>query len=162
VCEASCRKRDAKADGGGRRIASRSARRGDASQGRARVRRSDKRSSYPSLTLTAGGGGRNTALSDLLANPIGAIAAAISLLFLQANEARHAARVTDAEYERGDLTLQDALLEVEDAHSARTTLATRSAQLEAALTGKRHGEARSPRPHDLSHMARRAGPPPPR
>jgi outer membrane protein TolC len=63
---------------------------------------------------------------------------------------RQSARVSDAEYEQAALnfrqTLQEALLEVENALSARTTLATRGDQLEAALraaqTGERLYEAR--------------------
>jgi NodT family efflux transporter outer membrane factor (OMF) lipoprotein len=103
-----------------------------------------QRSYYPSITLTANASGASTSLADLISNPVGAIAAAISFPFLQANEMRLATRVTEAQYEEAALsfrqTLQEALVEVENALSARTQLKTRSDQLEAALTASQTGE----------------------
>lgn len=99
---------------------------------------------YPGISLTASGGASSSALRDLLSNPVGTLAAALTLPFLQANDMRLSARISEAQYEAAALdfrqTLQEALFEVEDALSARTQLAAQGEDLAAALDAAQRAE----------------------
>jgi outer membrane protein TolC len=105
---------------------------------------------YPSISLTGSYGGSSTSLSRVLADPAGALAAALALPFLQANQMRLSTQISEAQYEEARLdfrqTLWRALNEVESALSARTQLAAQAVELEASLeaasTAERLYEAR--------------------
>lgn len=92
---------------------------------------------YPALGLTAGVGTASDELVKLLSNPVGSLAAAVALPFLQWEERRLDIRISEADYEAAAIdfrqTLYDALGEVEDALSARQQLALREQRLQEAL-----------------------------
>lgn len=92
---------------------------------------------YPSLTLTGSLGSSSTTLSEVLQNPVVALATQLALPFLQWNEMRLSVRSSQAEYEEAVVsfrqTLYQALAEVENALSARRMLAEQGASLERAL-----------------------------
>jgi outer membrane protein TolC len=86
----------------------------------------------------------------VLSDPTSALAAALTLPFLQANEMLLSTQISAAQYEEARLvfrqTLWRALSEVENALSARTQLAAQGVELEASLaaaaTAERLYEAR--------------------
>lgn len=92
---------------------------------------------YPSISLTTSGGASSTSLTSLLRDPVGTLAANLALPFLQANDMALNSRITEAQFEATALnfrqTLQTALVEVENALSARSTLAAQGGQLSASL-----------------------------
>ncbi|EGJ50340.1 RND efflux system, outer membrane lipoprotein, NodT family [Desulfocurvibacter africanus subsp. africanus str. Walvis Bay] len=99
---------------------------------------------YPSLTLTGTLGSSSTSLSEVLRNPIAALATQLALPFLQWNEMRLSVKSSQAEYEEAVVnlrqTLYQALGEVENALSARRMLAEQGASLERALAAARQVE----------------------
>lgn len=92
---------------------------------------------YPALGLTAGVGSASRELVNLLSNPVGSLAAALTLPFLQWQERRLDIGISQADFDAAAIdfrqTLYDALGEVEDALSARTQLAVREQRLREAL-----------------------------
>lgn len=105
---------------------------------------------YPSISLTGSHGGSSESLARVLSDPTSALAAALTLPFLQANEMLLSTQISAAQYEEARLvfrqTLWRALSEVENALSARTQLAAQGVELEASLaaaaTAERLYEAR--------------------
>lgn len=99
---------------------------------------------YPSLALTAGVGSASRDLSDLFANPVGSLAAALALPFLQWNERQLEIRIAEADHEAAVIafrqTLYVALGEVEDALSARRQLALQGERLQQSLDAARRAE----------------------
>lgn len=93
---------------------------------------------YPSISLTGSNGGSSESLARVLADPVSALAVALSLPFIQVNQMRLSNRISEAQYEQARLsfrqTLRRALAEVESALSARTQLAAQGEELEASLT----------------------------
>ena len=100
---------------------------------------------YPTLSLTGSAGGASTSLGDLLSNPVGSVAAALSLPFLDAAGQRFTNAAARAGYEGARLgfqqTLITALSEVESALSAGRELALQEAQFDEALDAARRAEA---------------------
>ncbi|EMG37985.1 outer membrane protein [Desulfocurvibacter africanus PCS] len=96
---------------------------------------------YP---LTGTLGSSSTSLSEVLRNPIAALATQLALPFLQWNEMRLSVKSSQAEYEEAVVnfrqTLYQALSEVENALSARRMLAEQGANLERALAAARQVE----------------------
>ncbi|WP_052152788.1 TolC family protein [Desulfocurvibacter africanus] len=83
-------------------------------------------------------------MSEVLRNPIAALATQLALPFLQWNEMRLSVKSSQAEYEEAVVnfrqTLYQALSEVENALSARRMLAEQGANLERALAAARQVE----------------------
>jgi NodT family efflux transporter outer membrane factor (OMF) lipoprotein len=92
---------------------------------------------YPNLSLTGSLGTASTGLAELVSNPLGSLAATLSLPFVQMNQAHFATALARTQYERAVVsfrkTLLQALIDVDNALSARTQLAEEGAQLERSL-----------------------------
>jgi outer membrane protein TolC len=92
---------------------------------------------YPSLTLTGSYGTSSPTLTQYLANPIGQLAAALTLPFVQFNTARLSNQSARVAYEAESVsfrkTLYRALQETEDALSARVRLSEQAQYLNEAL-----------------------------
>ena len=105
---------------------------------------------YPNLSLTGSLGTASTGLSEVISNPLGSLAAALSAPFIQLNQAHFATQLARTQYDesvvRFQKTLLQALYDVDNALSARTQLATeardRERALEAAQTAERLHEVR--------------------
>jgi NodT family efflux transporter outer membrane factor (OMF) lipoprotein len=99
---------------------------------------------YPTLGLTGSVGGSSSALSNLLANPVAALGAGITLPFLNLNQARLNIRVSEADYELAVVDFRQALLQaftdVDNALSARVQLAAQGASLDQSLAAARRAE----------------------
>ncbi|HEY5760825.1 MAG TPA: TolC family protein, partial [Steroidobacter sp.] len=99
---------------------------------------------YPSLSLTAEAGAASTSLSNLLSNPAGTLAANLTLPFLNVHRARLTKAASRAEYDAEvldfRLILQQALMDVENALSARTQYRGQFEFLDAALGNARTAE----------------------
>ena len=93
---------------------------------------------YPSLTLTAGYGTASPTLKHYLANPVGSLAATLVLPFIQFNTARITRQSAHVIYEAEAVnfrkTLMQALMETEDALSARQQLIEQGQYLRESLT----------------------------
>lgn len=100
---------------------------------------------YPTLALTGSAGGASDSLRDLLSNPAGSIAAALTLPFLDVANQRLSNASARAGYEEARLTFQQTLIrglsEVETALSLGRELATQGALREQALDAARRAEA---------------------
>lgn len=100
---------------------------------------------YPTLSLTGSAGGSGESLSDLLSNPAGTIAGALTLPFLDAAGQRLTNTAARAGYEAARLefqqTLVTALSEVEETLSSSRELAVQGALREKALDVARRAEA---------------------
>lgn len=100
---------------------------------------------YPGISLTGGLSSASTALGNLLSNPVGTLAASLSLPFLNATEMRLNNEISRATYESAVVafqqTLHTALQEVEDALGARQQLQTQAQWLEEQLDAARRVES---------------------
>ena len=109
---------------------------------------------YPRLTLTGQLGTSSTALTDLVKNPVGTLAADLALPFLQVNEMRLQNKAARLAYDSAVVgfrqTLYQALTDVENALADRTQYAT-----EARLSASSLQEAR--RVEQLNEVLYRAG-----
>ncbi|WP_176787769.1 efflux transporter outer membrane subunit [Roseospirillum parvum] len=98
----------------------------------------------PTLTLTGELGASSISLVHLLMDPVGSLGAGLVLPFLNWNEMRLNIKVSEADYEAAVIdyrqTLYTALAEVENALSARRTLAQRAVRLAAALAAAERAE----------------------
>jgi NodT family efflux transporter outer membrane factor (OMF) lipoprotein len=99
---------------------------------------------YPSLTLTGSYGTSSPTLTNYLANPVGALAAALTLPFIQFNTARLTSQSAKVGYEMAVVnfkkTVYGALQEVETALSARQQLNAQAQFLRDALAQSREAE----------------------
>ncbi|VVD62613.1 Type I secretion outer membrane protein [Pandoraea capi] len=129
-----------------------------AAETRVRARLADvdaaRLSFYPSLTLTGTAATSSDALSRLLANPVGTLAATIAMPFLQVQTARFTTALARNDYAQSVTTFRSTLLtaltEVEDALAARERTASQYASLASAAT-------LAQRAADLSGARYRAG-----
>ncbi|WP_246542680.1 efflux transporter outer membrane subunit [Paludibacterium yongneupense] len=104
---------------------------------------------YPDLTLTGSLGGSSTGLSRVLSDPIGTLSAELTLPFLQWTQTTLNIKVARADYDKAVIsfrqTLYQALVDVDNALSARQQYAVQaerqSASLEAARKSERLYEA---------------------
>jgi hypothetical protein len=89
---------------------------------------------YPNLSLTGSVGTASTGLSEIVSNPLGSLAATLSAPFIQVNQAHFATAVARAQYDKAVVsfrkTLLKALIDVDNALSARIQLAEEGANLE--------------------------------
>jgi len=96
---------------------------------------------YPNLSLTGSLGTASTGLSEIVSNPLGSLAASLSLPFIQFNQAKFATALARTEYDEAVLrfkkTLWQALSDVDNALSARTQLEEQSAALARSLQSAR-------------------------
>jgi len=92
---------------------------------------------YPNLSLTGSLGTASTGLSELVSNPLGSLAAIISLPFIQMNQAKFATELARTQYEKAEVgfrkTLLQALSDVDNALSARSQLEAEGTSLERSL-----------------------------
>lgn len=99
---------------------------------------------YPALTLTGTLGSVSTALANVLQNPVATLGAGIALPFLQWNQMRLDVAVADTDYEEAVVTfrqtLYQAMADVENALSARQSLAEQHALLQQSLQAARRSE----------------------
>jgi NodT family efflux transporter outer membrane factor (OMF) lipoprotein len=99
---------------------------------------------YPSLSLTAEAGAASSSLSSLLSNPVGTLAASLALPFVNVQRARLTTAAARTAYDANVLdfqqTLQQALVDVENALSARTQYRKEFEFLDAALGHARAAE----------------------
>jgi outer membrane protein TolC len=99
---------------------------------------------YPNLNLTGSVGTASPGLSELVSNPIGSLAAILSLPFIQLNQAHFATALSKIEYDKAAVsfrkTLLQALTDVDNALSARTQLAMEGAELERSVESAKTAE----------------------
>jgi len=99
---------------------------------------------YPNLNLTGSLGSASTGLSELVSNPLGSVAAMLSAPFIHWNQAKFATRLARTQYDKAVVnfrkTLLEALMDVDNALSARTQLAEEGAQLERSLQSAKIAE----------------------
>jgi len=92
---------------------------------------------YPNLSLTGSLGTASTGLSELVSNPLGSVAATLALPFIQANEAHFATALARTQYDKAVVTfrrtLLQALIDVDNALSARAQFKEESVQLQRSL-----------------------------
>lgn len=109
---------------------------------------------YPTFTLTGSLGGSSASLVNVLANPVAALGAGLTLPFVQWNTMALNVEISEAEYEKAVVnfrqTLYTALSEVENALSARLQYETEAKHLESAL-------ALASRAEQLAEVRYRAG-----
>jgi NodT family efflux transporter outer membrane factor (OMF) lipoprotein len=105
---------------------------------------------YPNLALTGSVGTASTGLSELVSNPLGSLAATLTVPLVQWNQTHFATALARTEYDEAVLrfkkTLWQALSDVDNALSARRQLAEEGAALarsfDAARTTERITEIR--------------------
>jgi NodT family efflux transporter outer membrane factor (OMF) lipoprotein len=99
---------------------------------------------YPNLSLTGSLGTASTGLSELASNPLGSLAATLSVPFIQLNQAKFATRLARTQYDKAVVsfrkTLLQALIDVDNALSAHTQLSEEAAQLEGSLESAKRAE----------------------
>jgi len=99
---------------------------------------------YPNLSLTGSLGTASTGLSELGSNPLGSLAATLSLPFIQWNQAHFATALARTQYDKAVVsfrkTLLQALIDVDNALSSRTQLAEEGAQMERSLDSAKTAE----------------------
>jgi NodT family efflux transporter outer membrane factor (OMF) lipoprotein len=99
---------------------------------------------YPNLSLTGSLGTASTGLSELVSNPLGSLAATLSLPFVQINQAHFATALARTQYDKAVVsfrkTLLQALIDVDNALSARTQLAHEGTLLEHSLDAAKTAE----------------------
>jgi NodT family efflux transporter outer membrane factor (OMF) lipoprotein len=92
---------------------------------------------YPNLSLTGSLGTASTGLSELVSNPLGSLAATLALPFIQLNEAHFETALARTQYDIAVVsfreTLLQALIDVDNALSARTQLAAQGVELKRSL-----------------------------
>lgn len=103
-----------------------------------------KASFYPTLSLTGELGSSSSALRRLLQDPIGAVLAETTLPFLQYNQLRLNQELAQTQFDAAVVnfrqTLYEALVDVENALSARQRYAAQGVSLEQALRAARQAE----------------------
>ncbi|MFT4074526.1 MAG: efflux transporter outer membrane subunit [Asticcacaulis sp.] len=103
-----------------------------------------KKAFYPGLTLTASGGSSSSELSNLFKNPTGALAASLSLPFLDFPRLSRDVKISRKTYEIAVLdfktTLLNALADTDNALSNRTQLAAQGEAQKASLDAARKAE----------------------
>lgn len=101
-------------------------------------------SMYPALSLTGSLGSASTSLGSVLANPLAALGAGITLPFLNFPRVQLNIRVSEADYEIAVANFRQTLLtaftEVDNALSARTQLAAQGVALDQSLAAARRAE----------------------
>ena len=99
---------------------------------------------YPSLSLSGSLGRSSEELSRLISNPIGTVAADLALPFVQWRDMQRTVQISEADYEQATLAFRQALyaalVEVENALSARQRYQEEYAQLAKALEAARKAE----------------------
>lgn len=99
---------------------------------------------YPTFSLTGALGGASTALGSVLSNPYALLGAGVSLPFLQVDRMKINNAIAKTQYESAVVsfrqTLYSALSDVENALSARTTLAQQAEQLQQSLASAQRVE----------------------
>jgi len=99
---------------------------------------------YPNLNLTGSLGTASTGLSELVSNPLGSLAATLSLPFIQMKQAHFATALSKTQYDKAVVnfrkTLLQALIDVDNVLSARTQLAEEGAELEHSLKSAKTAE----------------------
>lgn len=104
-----------------------------------------KASFYPALALTGELGASSTALRRLLQDPIGTVLAEMTLPFLQYNQLKLTQELAQSQYDEAVVnfrqTLYQALVDVENALSARQRYAAQGVKLEQALRAARQAES---------------------
>ncbi len=109
---------------------------------------------YPTLTLTGGFGTASDALSRLLQNPVATLGAGLVLPFVQWRDLRRKVEISDIQAEAAAIgfrqTLTRALVDVENALSARTNTLLQAEKLARSLAAARRAES-------LSEIRFRAG-----
>lgn len=99
---------------------------------------------YPNLSLTGSVGTASTGLSEIISNPLGSLAASLSLPFAQFNQAKFATALARTQFDEAVLRFQkalwQALSDVDNALSARTQLAEEGAALARSLAAARTAE----------------------
>jgi NodT family efflux transporter outer membrane factor (OMF) lipoprotein len=92
---------------------------------------------YPNLSLTGSVGTASTGLSEVVSNPLGSLAATLTLPFVQINQAHFATALARTQYDaaavRFTKTVLQALVDVDNALSTRTQLTEEGDQLERSL-----------------------------
>lgn len=100
---------------------------------------------YPSFSLTGGLGSSSSRLSDVLNNPIGTLGLGIVLPFIQWNTTQLTIDIAKTEYEEAVINFRQALyaalLDVEDALTARTHYQAQHAELLASFEAARQAES---------------------
>jgi NodT family efflux transporter outer membrane factor (OMF) lipoprotein len=99
---------------------------------------------YPNLSLTGSLGTASTGLSELVSNPLGSLAVTLSAPFVQINQAKFATALAHTQYDQAVVnfrkTLLQALIDVDNALSARAQLAEEGRQLERSLESAKTAE----------------------
>ncbi|MPT47426.1 MAG: efflux transporter outer membrane subunit [Sphingobium sp.] len=99
---------------------------------------------YPTLSLSGDAGGSSSALSRLLSDPIGTLAASITLPFLNYERLRLNRDISRADYDTAIATFREnvrtALADVDNALSNNQQLAQQGERLEQALASARTAE----------------------
>jgi NodT family efflux transporter outer membrane factor (OMF) lipoprotein len=99
---------------------------------------------YPNLNITGSLGTVSTGLSEFVSNPLGNAAAALLLPFVQINEGHFATALARTQYDKAVVsfrkTLLQALIEVDNALSARAQLAEDGTQLKLSLEAAKTAE----------------------
>jgi NodT family efflux transporter outer membrane factor (OMF) lipoprotein len=99
---------------------------------------------YPNFSLTGSFGTASTVLSELVSNPLGSLAAIMTLPILRINQAHFATALARMQYDKAVLgfrkALLQALVDVDNALSARAQLAEEGAQLERSLEAAKTAE----------------------
>lgn len=99
---------------------------------------------YPNVSLTGSLGTASMGLSELVSNPLGSLAATVVAPFIQMNEAKFATALARTQYDKAVVsfrkTLLQALIDVDNALSARTQLAEEALHLERSRETARTAE----------------------
>jgi len=108
---------------------------------------------YPNLSLTGSLGTASTGLAEVISNPLGSVAVALSAPFIQVNQAHFATQLARTQYDESVVrfrkTLLQALYDVDNALSARMQLATEAGDLELSLEAAQTAE----RLHEVRYRA---------
>lgn len=99
---------------------------------------------YPSITLTASGGGSSPELSKVLSDPTGSLGVGVTLPFLNWPALGLNLKVSKVDYERAVVLFRQSLLraftDVDNALSSRSQLAAQGESLEASMVAARRAE----------------------
>lgn len=99
---------------------------------------------YPAITLTGSVGTASTELAQIVQNPLGALAASLTLPFIQFNQAKFTTDLARVQYDQAAVnfrkTLLQAFTDVDNALAARIQLAQEGAELERSLGSAKTAE----------------------
>jgi NodT family efflux transporter outer membrane factor (OMF) lipoprotein len=99
---------------------------------------------YPILSLTGSLGTASTGLAEIVSNPLESLAGALTAPFIQVNQVKFATELARAQYDKGVIVFRKALLQalidVDNALSARTQLTLESDRLEKSLKAAKAAE----------------------